>query len=110
LMLTNCFASGQQYFYNWACKPARTHEGVHRWLATTYANNCCTFPNNDDLGTMSAQYVWATMGVYPENLGTADVTLNAPTFTQVLIHLMNGNTLTINAPQASNGNFFVQSL
>jgi predicted alpha-1,2-mannosidase len=109
-LLTNEFASGQQWFYNWTGKPSRTQEVVHRWLATTYANDCCTFPNNDDLGTMSAQYVWATMGIYPENLGTADVTLNAPTFTQVLIHLANGNTLTINAPQASGSNFYIQSL
>ncbi len=109
-LLTNEFASGQQWFYNWIRKPARTQEVVHRWLTTVYANDCCTFPNNDDLGTMSAQYVWASMGIYPENLGTADVTLNAPLFTQVLIHLSNGNTLTINAPQASASNFFIQSL
>ena len=109
-LLTNEFASGQPWFYNWTGLPSHTQEVVHRWLATTYANDCCTFPNNDDLGTMSAQYVWASMGIYPENLGTTDVTLNAPLFTQVLIHLMNGNTVTINAPQASTSNFFIQSL
>jgi predicted alpha-1,2-mannosidase len=108
--LTNEFSLGQQWFYNWIGKPWRTQEVMHRWLATTYANDCCTFPNNDDLGTMSAQYVWATMGIYPENLGTTDVTLNAPLFTQVLIHLDNGNTITINAPQASNSNYYIQSL
>src|SRR5439155_3628255 len=52
----------------------------------------------------------ASMGIYPENLGTADVTLHAPLFTQVLIHLDSGNTLTINAPQASSSNFYIQSL
>jgi hypothetical protein len=83
---------------------------VHRWLAKTYANDCCTFPNNDDLGTMSAQYVWATMGIYPENLGTTDVTVNAPVFSQVVIHLAGGQTITINAPQASATNFYIQSL
>jgi predicted alpha-1,2-mannosidase len=108
--LTNEFSSGQQWFYNWIGLPSRTQSVVHRWLTATYANNCCTFPNNDDLGTMSAQYVWATMGIYPEDLGTADVTLNAPTFTQVLIHLSSGNTLTINAPQASGSNYYIQSL
>ena len=108
--LTNEFSLGQPWFYNWTGAPSHTQEVVHRWLSTTYANDCCTFPNNDDLGTMSAQYVWATMGIYPEDLGTADVTLNAPVFTQVLIHLSSGNTLTINAPQASGSNFYIQSL
>ena len=109
-LLTNEFSLGQPWFYNYTGLPSHAQEVVRRWLTTVYANDCCTFPNNDDLGTMSAQYVWASMGIYPENLGTTDVTLNAPLFTQVLIHLMNGNTLTINAPQASNTNFFVQSL
>ena len=109
-LLTNEFSQGQQWFYNWTGMPSHTQEVVHRWLTTTYANDCCTFPNNDDLGTMSAQYVWASMGIYPENLGTTDVTLNSPLFTQVLIHLMNGNTITINAPQASSSNFFIQSV
>ena len=108
--LTNEFSSGQQWFYNWIGMPSHTQSVVHRWLTTTYANDCCTFPNNDDLGTMSAQYVWAAMGIYPEDLGTADVTLNAPTFSQVLIHLTSGNTLTINAPQASGSNYYIQSL
>jgi predicted alpha-1,2-mannosidase len=108
--LTNEFSQGQQWFYNWIGMPSHTQSVVHRWLTTTYANDCCTFPNNDDLGTMSAQYVWATMGIYPENLGTADVTLNAPTFTQVLIHLASGNTLTINAPAATASNYYIQSL
>src|SRR5205814_6568374 len=108
--LLNEFDQGQQWFYNWTGLPSHTQEVVHRWLATSYGNNCCAFHNNDDLGTMSAQYVWASMGIYPENLGTTDVTLNAPLFTQVLIHLMNGKTITINAPQASASNFFIQSL
>ena len=108
--LTNEFALGQQWFYNWTGKPSSTQSVVHRWLTKTYANDCCTFPNNDDLGTMSAQYVWATMGIYPEHLGTADVTLNAPTFTQVVIHLTSGRTLTINAPQASDSNYYIQAL
>src|SRR5439155_1960149 len=109
-LLTNEFSLGQPWFYNYTGLPSHAQKVVRRWLTTVYANDCCIFPNNDDLGTMSAQYVWASMGIYPENLGTTDVTLNAPLFTQVLIHLMNGNTLTINAPQASNTNFFVQSL
>ncbi|MDQ1653927.1 MAG: hypothetical protein QOI35_3127 [Cryptosporangiaceae bacterium] len=108
--LTNEFSQGQQWFYNWTHAPSHTQEVVHRWLTTTYAATCCTYPNNDDLGTMSSQYVWAAMGIYPENLGTADVTLNAPTFTQVDIHLLSGNTLTITAPQASAANYYIQSL
>jgi predicted alpha-1,2-mannosidase len=109
-LLTNEFALGQPWFYNWTRKPSRTQEVVHRWLATTYANDCCTFRNNDDLGTMSANFVWAALGMYPVAAGSADVALNSPMFTRSVIHLPNGRTLTFNAPQASNSNYYIQSL
>jgi predicted alpha-1,2-mannosidase len=60
---------------------------------------------NDDLGTMSAWYVWSAMGIYPETPGTANLALGTPEFSQVAITLPSGS-LTINAPQ--NGTY-VQS-
>ncbi|WP_219470564.1 lectin [Nonomuraea rhizosphaerae] len=55
---------------------------------------------NDDLGTMSAWYVWSAMGMFPETPGTADLALNTPVFDQVDITLSTGNHLIVNAPQA----------
>ncbi|MEV5754392.1 lectin [Actinoallomurus sp. NPDC052308] len=56
---------------------------------------------NDDLGTMSAWYVWAAMGVYPETPGTADLALGSPEFTKIVIALGTGRKLTIDAPKAA---------
>jgi predicted alpha-1,2-mannosidase len=64
---------------------------------------------NDDLGTMSAWYVWSAMGIFPETPGTADLALGSPLFTQVVITLSTGNKLTINAPQAATNAPYVQS-
>ncbi|MGI5224739.1 lectin [Actinoallomurus sp. CA-142502] len=64
---------------------------------------------NDDLGTMSAWYVWSAMGIFPETPGTADLALGSPLFTQVVITLSTGNKLTINAPQAATDAPYVQS-
>jgi predicted alpha-1,2-mannosidase len=64
---------------------------------------------NDDLGTMSAWYVWSAMGIFPETPGTADLALGSPQFTQVVITLSTGNKLTINAPQAATNAPYVQS-
>ncbi|MFC4587026.1 lectin [Sphaerisporangium corydalis] len=55
---------------------------------------------NDDLGTMSAWYVWSAMGMFPETPGTADLALATPLFDQVDITLSTGNHLVVNAPQA----------
>jgi predicted alpha-1,2-mannosidase len=64
---------------------------------------------NDDLGTMSAWYVWSAIGAFPESPGTADLALGSPQFTQVVIMLSTGNKLTINAPQAATDAPYVQS-
>src|SRR5207302_1796253 len=64
----------------------------------------------DDLGTMSANFVWGALGFYPVTPGSADLMFNSPLFTQEIIHLPSGATMTVNAPQAGGGNFFVQSL
>src|SRR5947207_4141537 len=68
------------------------------------------FPDNDDLGTMSANFVWGALGFNPVTPGSADLMFNSPLFTQEIIHLPSGATMTVNAPQATSSNFFVQSL
>ncbi|MBV9258041.1 MAG: GH92 family glycosyl hydrolase [Ktedonobacteraceae bacterium] len=108
--LANEFDLGQPWFYDWTGEPSHTQEVVHRMLNTLYGDNSNTFPNNDDLGTMSSQYVWGMMGFYPVTPGSADVAIDSPEFTNVVIHLGNGNTITINAPQANGSNYYVQSL
>ena len=36
---------------------------------------------NDDLGAMSAWYVWSALGMFPETPGTSDLALGSPLFT-----------------------------
>ncbi|HZR50307.1 MAG TPA: lectin [Streptosporangiaceae bacterium] len=64
---------------------------------------------NDDLGTMSAWYVWSALGMYPETPGTADLALGSPLFTQATVSLGDGNTLTINGTGAADNAPYVQS-
>ncbi len=64
---------------------------------------------NDDLGTMSAWYVFSAMGFYPETPGTADLALAAPLFTNVTVTLAGGGRLVVNAPQAATDAPYVQS-
>ena len=64
---------------------------------------------NDDLGTMSAWYVWSALGMYPETPGTANLALGSPMFTQATVTLGNGNTLTINGNGAADNAPYVQS-
>jgi predicted alpha-1,2-mannosidase len=65
---------------------------------------------NDDLGAMSSWYVWSALGMYPMVPGKADLALGSPLFTQAIVLLPSGNTLTINAPAAADNAPYVQSL
>lgn len=62
------------------------------------------------LGSMSAWYVFSALGFYPQTPGTADLVLGSPVFTRATIALGGGGTITINAPAATDGAPYVQSL
>jgi len=58
---------------------------------------------NDDLGTMSAWYVFSAIGLYPAVPGTGQLLLHAPRFPRVDLALGDGHLLTIRAAGANAG-------
>ena len=95
--------------YDYTGQPYNTQKVVRQVEDQIWTNAPGGLAGNDDLGTMSAWYVWAAIGMYPETPGTADLALGSPEFTQVVIALPSGNTLTINAPAAADNAPYVQS-
>jgi hypothetical protein len=65
---------------------------------------------NDDLGTMSAWYVWSALGMYPMTPGTSTLALGSPLFTTAVITLPSGATLTIDGNGAATNAPYVQSV
>ncbi len=55
---------------------------------------------NDDLGTMSAWYLFSALGLYPAVPGSGQFLLHAPRFAKAEIALGNGRTLRLQAPGA----------
>ncbi|MGH8026025.1 MAG: glycoside hydrolase domain-containing protein, partial [Pseudoxanthomonas sp.] len=55
---------------------------------------------NDDLGTMSAWYLFSAMGLYPAVPGSGQFLLHAPRFARIEMDLGPGKTLRIEAPGA----------
>ncbi|HEV2635670.1 MAG TPA: GH92 family glycosyl hydrolase [Actinocrinis sp.] len=108
--LANEFDLGTPWFYDWTGEPSHTQSVINRMLNQLYQDTPSGFPNNDDLGTMSAQYVWGALGLYPVTPGSGNLMFNSPLFTQAVVQLPSGGTMTINAPQASASNYYVQSL
>ncbi|HEV2372093.1 MAG TPA: lectin [Streptosporangiaceae bacterium] len=96
--------------YDYVGEPYQTQNVVRKVQDQIWTNS----PNglgdgNDDLGTMSAWFVWSALGMYPETPGTANLALGSPMFTQAVVTLGNGSTLTINGNGAADNAPYVQS-
>src|SRR5262249_57604708 len=67
------------------------------------------YPGNDDLGTMSAWYVFGALGLYPAVPGTDVLALASPLFPDTVIHLA-GSDVHVVAPAASADTPYVRGL
>jgi predicted alpha-1,2-mannosidase len=96
--------------YNFAGAPYRTQEVVRRIVTTLFRNAPGGLPGNDDLGTLSAWAVFASLGIYPHTPGVAGVLVGSPLFPSVTIQLASGGVLRIDAPDAAADAPYIQSL
>ncbi|NUQ99598.1 MAG: lectin [Streptomyces sp.] len=101
---------GLPWEYDWVGEPYKAQSTVRAVQDQLWTNAAGGLPGNDDLGEMSAWYVWSALGLYPEIPGTADLALGSPMFTSAVVTTGSGHTLTVNAPAAADGSPYVQSL
>ena len=102
------------YMYLWAGAPAKTAT-VTRAAMTLFTNGPDGMTGNDDLGTMSAWYVFSSLGLYPTMSGADFLALSSPQFESATIRIgqygrTQGGTLDITAPGASDDRRYVQSV
>ena len=107
--ISNEFDLGEQFGPDYSGDPAETQAAVRNIENTVYLPGPSGLANNDDLGAESSSFLWQEMGLYPENPGDGTLLLNSPAFPSVQISLSNGNTITINAPDATN-EYYVSGL
>jgi predicted alpha-1,2-mannosidase len=75
------------WLYNWMRRPYRTQATVRRALLGLYDTSPDGYPGNDDLGTLSAWYVFGALGLYPEVPGVGVLAIGSPLFTRTEIRL-----------------------
>lgn len=73
---------------------------VLRAAQTLFTDGPAGVTGNDDLGTMSAWYLFSALGVYPGMPGSGQLLLHTPRFEHAEVDLADGRTLTIDAPGA----------
>jgi putative alpha-1,2-mannosidase len=86
---------GAPWLYDWMGRPYRTQAVVRRALLTLYDTSPSGYPGNDDLGTLSAWYVFGALGIYPAVPGVGLLALGSPLFARAQIALPHGRRATI---------------
>lgn len=90
-------------FSSWIFSAVGDHERTARWTRWTtlmhYGDGPDGLPGNDDGGTMSAFYLFASLGFYPI-AGTDRYVLGSPLFPRAMLAVA-GGSLVIDAPAAS---------
>lgn len=98
------------WLYNALGNPWKTQETVRAMATGVYGTGPAGLPGNDDLGTMSAWYLFAALGMYPQSPSRAEMLLAAPMFPIARIHRDGGPTIEVRAPEASATNLYVQGV
>ena len=98
------------YIYDYTGQPWKTQDVVRRALTTLFTASPADGAGNDDLGEMASTAVWASVGMFPEVPGQAQLVLASPVFPNITISRSNGVSINITAANAAPGNPYVQSL
>ncbi|QFZ21492.1 GH92 family glycosyl hydrolase [Saccharothrix syringae] len=95
------------YFYLSVGAPAKTATAV-RAAMTLFTTGPDGMTGNDDLGTMSAWYVFSSLGLYPTMSGADFLALSSPQFPAATVRVGQGRVLTITAPGVDDTNRYVR--
>ena len=96
--------------YDYIGQPARTQGTVRAIQDQLWTDSPGGVGDgNDDLGGLSAWYVWSALGLYPMTPGTADLALGSPVFPRAVITLSSGRTLNVLGAGAATDAPYVQA-
>ena len=95
------------YLYDWAGQPWKAQYWLRETMNRMYTPQADGYCGDEDNGQTSAWYVFTALGFYPVCPGTNEYALGAPLFKKATIHMENGKTVVINAPDNSDKNRYV---
>ncbi|WLT31078.1 GH92 family glycosyl hydrolase [Geothrix sp. PMB-07] len=98
------------YLYVWAGQPWKTQEKVRAILEQMYQNRPDGLCGNDDVGQMSAWYLFGALGFYPVAPGSNEYVIGAPASREMAIAFEDGRRLVLRAPKLDAKNTYVQGI
>ena len=98
------------YLYNYAGRPWKAQYWLRQVMERMYSPTPDGYCGDEDNGQTSAWYVFSALGFYPVCPGTDEYVLGTPLFRKATLHLENGRSLVIEAPDNGEGRPYVESL
>ena len=95
------------YLYDWAGQPWKAQYWLRETMNRMYTPQADGYCGDEDNGQTSAWYVFTALGFYPVCPGTNEYALGAPLFKKATLHMENGKTVVIKAPENSDKNRYV---
>ena len=98
------------YMYNYSGQPWKAQHWIREVMDKLYTPAPDGYCGDEDNGQTSAWYVFSSMGFYPVCPGTDEYILGTPYFKQMKLHLENGKTITISAPENGDDKRYISSM
>jgi predicted alpha-1,2-mannosidase len=98
------------YLYMYAGAPLKTQARLKQIMDTQYKPTPDGLVGNDDLGQMSAWFLFTSLGFYPVAPGSNQYVLGRPFVERARLHLPNGNLLTIESSNVNENHNFVKDV
>lgn len=96
------------YLYNYCGEPWKSQYWVRQTLDRMYNPYPDGLCGDEDNGQTSAWYVFSSLGFYSVCPGTNQYVLGSPLFKKMTLHLENGKSFIINAPDNSKENVYIR--
>ncbi|HEX7732703.1 MAG TPA: GH92 family glycosyl hydrolase [Rhodanobacter sp.] len=95
------------YLYDYAGAPWKTQARLKQIMDSQYAARPDGLAGNDDLGQMSAWYVFTALGFYPVTPASDEYAIGRPFVPKAVLHLPNGRSFTVVAEHLDDAHPYV---
>ena len=98
------------YLYDYAGTPWKTQQRLTQIMRSQYAPTPTGLAGNDDLGQMSAWYIFTALGFYPVAPASNQYVIGRPFVRRAVLHLPDRKTFTISADHLDDAHPYVGSV
>lgn len=98
------------YLYGYTGQPGKTAEQVRYILDHLYSDKTDGLTGNEDVGQLSAWYIFSAMGFYPVNSANGAYVFGSPVFDEVTLSGAEGQTFRITIHNNGPANRYIQRM